>query len=208
MRTAHAAIHLTKAQSRIQAATTTLRSHVDSVHHVTTSDPFPATWGAVLSYLTISKHWIASPSQALYHPSHGYLQQESSSGSTTTSSSQSPQGSRKLRSDGSIDKVKPVILRGDMQPDDDTPTPDLSRLPRPPDLSHMAARTKCRIYQLDFIGAFLQSPSIKRTVTQLLRDGANYVPNLPNGSVASLCESPIYGSRSFTRIRPHPYPAR
>jgi hypothetical protein len=50
------------------------------------------------------------------------------------------------------------------------------------------ARQKCRIFQLDFVGAFLQSYAVDRTVTTLPHAWLNYFPNYPNGWYAPSSE--------------------
>jgi hypothetical protein len=65
----------------------------------------------------------------------------------------------KIKSDGSLDKLKcRIVVRGDLQ---DTAMEDSWSPTAPFRALKMflagAARNKCRVYQLDFIGAFLQA---------------------------------------------------
>ena len=85
----------------------------------------------------------------------------------------------KLKSDGSIDKLKArCCLRGDYQQDlYDWDTwcaiagfPELKRF-----LAYNVGQ-KCRIFQLDFVGAFLQSPTQHETYTILPKEWAEVMP--------------------------------
>ena len=66
----------------------------------------------------------------------------------------------KLQSDGSLDKLKTrIVVRGDLQTKsivEDTYSPTASGRGLKMFLGH-AARTQCRVRQLDFIGAYLQA---------------------------------------------------
>ncbi len=69
----------------------------------------------------------------------------------------------KIRSDGSLDKCR-IVVRGDLQ---DTAMED-SLWSTAPLRSHKmfladAARNRCRVHQLDFVGAFLQA-NVRRRI--------------------------------------------
>ncbi|MGH7954550.1 MAG: reverse transcriptase domain-containing protein, partial [Gloeomargaritales cyanobacterium] len=76
----------------------------------------------------------------------------------------------KLKSDGSLDKLKVrIVVRGDLQKDqsaEDTWSPTASVKLLKVYLAH-AARMKCRVKQLDFIGAFLQASVRERIFIKL-----------------------------------------
>ena len=87
----------------------------------------------------------------------------------------------KLKADGTADKLKArVCLRGDQQAkysDYDTWCPIASFRELRVFLT-WAAKKKCRIYQLDFIGAFLQAKARNRVFTMLPAEWKEFFPDL------------------------------
>ena len=104
----------------------------------------------------------------------------------------------KLQSDGTIDKLKlRVCLRGDQQGelvDWDTWCP-IAGFRELKLFLQLAARLMCRIWQLDFIGAFLQAQARNRVFTTLPKDWAKWFPHLSEwfGKPLLLLKS-LYGS--------------
>ena len=87
----------------------------------------------------------------------------------------------KIKSDGTVDKLKiRICLRGDKQAelvDWDTWCPIAGFRELKLFLS-FAARFKCRVFQLDFIGAFLQAEARNRVFTVLPKEWAEEFPDL------------------------------
>ena len=85
----------------------------------------------------------------------------------------------KLKSDGTIDKLKArCCLRGDYQQDlyDWDTWCAIAGFPELKRFLAFNVSQKCRIYQLDFIGAFLQSPTQHETYTVLPKEWSEVMP--------------------------------
>jgi hypothetical protein len=104
----------------------------------------------------------------------------------------------KLTSTGAIDKLKArICLRGDMQEKGhwDTWCP-IAGFRALRIFLAIAARQKCRIFQLDFVGAFLQSFAVDRTVTMLPKEWAVLFPDLAEWfGIPLLCRKSLYGGQ-------------
>jgi hypothetical protein len=104
----------------------------------------------------------------------------------------------KLTSTGAIDKLKGrICLRGDMQEkgDWDTWCP-IAGFRALRIFLAIAARQKCRIFQLDFVGAFLQSYAVDRTVTMLPKEWAELFPDLSEWfGIPLLCRKSLCGGQ-------------
>ena len=110
----------------------------------------------------------------------------------------------KLQSNGTIEKLKTrICLRGDLQSASELDTwCAIAGFRALKIFLSVAARTKCRVYQLDFIGAFLQSYAIDRTVTMLPIEWKELFPEYADWfGIPLLCVKSIYGgsyaNRSF-----------
>jgi hypothetical protein len=110
----------------------------------------------------------------------------------------------KLQSNGTIEKLKTrICLRGDLQSASEMDTwCAIAGFRALKIFLAVAARTKCRVYQLDFIGAFLQSYAIDRTVTMLPVEWKELFPEYADWfGIPLLCVKSIYGgsyaNRSF-----------
>ena len=109
----------------------------------------------------------------------------------------------KLKADGTVDKLKTrCCLRGDQQAqysDYDTWCPIASfrelRL-----FLAWAARKKCRVYQLDFIGAFLQAKARNRVFTMLPAEWKEFFPDLAEWfGVPLLLLKSLYGQTDSSK---------
>ena len=104
----------------------------------------------------------------------------------------------KLTSTGAIDKLKSrICLRGDMQTKGhwDTWCP-IAGFRALRIFLAIAARQKCRVFQLDFVGAFLQSFAVDRTVTTLPKEWASLFPDLAEWfGIPLLCRKSLYGGQ-------------
>jgi transposase InsO family protein len=110
----------------------------------------------------------------------------------------------KLQSNGTIEKLKTrICLRGDLQSASEMDTwCAIAGFRALKIFLAVAARTKCRVHQLDFIGAFLQSYAIDRTVTMLPVEWKELFPEYADWfGIPLLCVKSIYGgsyaNRSF-----------
>ena len=109
----------------------------------------------------------------------------------------------KIKSDGTIEKLKArVCLRGDQQAemmDFETWCP-VGNFRGLRIFLCFAARLKCRIYQLDFVGAFLQAKAKNRVFTILPAEWKEFYPDLAEwfGTPLRLLKS-IYGSTDSMR---------
>ena len=108
----------------------------------------------------------------------------------------------KINSDGTIDKLKArICIRGDMQAqytEFDTWCP-IGNFRDLKIFLAFAAHYKCRVHQLDFIGAFLQAIAKNRTFTTLPTEWKELFPDLADwfGTPLKLLKS-IYGSTDST----------
>jgi hypothetical protein len=104
----------------------------------------------------------------------------------------------KLKSTGAVEKLKArICLRGDMQQrgEWDTWCPIAGFRALRIFLS-MSARQKCRTYQLDFVGAFLQSYAVDRTITMLPKEWSVLFPDLSHWfGIPLLCRKSLYGGQ-------------
>jgi hypothetical protein len=104
----------------------------------------------------------------------------------------------KLTSVGVIDKLKACIcLRGDLQPkgcwDTWCPIPGFRALRI---FLVVGAHQKCRIFPLDFVGAFLQSFAVDQTVTVLPDEWAALFPDLAKWfGIPLLCRKSLFGGQ-------------
>jgi hypothetical protein len=101
----------------------------------------------------------------------------------------------KLTSTGAMDKLKGrICLRGDMQTKGhwDTWCP-IAGFRALRTFRAIAARQKCRVFQLNFVGAFLQSKAVDRTITTLPKEWSTIFPEqsewfgMPLLCLKSLC---------------------
>jgi hypothetical protein len=104
----------------------------------------------------------------------------------------------KLKSAGAIDKLKvQICLRGDMQQkgewDTWCPVAGFRALCI---FLAMSARQKFRTYQLNFVGAFLQSYAVDRTITMLPKEWSVLFPNLSEWfGMPLLCRKSLCGGQ-------------
>ena len=103
----------------------------------------------------------------------------------------------KIKSDGTIDKLKArVCMRGDLQAelvDFDTWCPMAGYRELKIFVAH-AVLKKCRIYQIDFVGAFLHAASRNKTYTVLPEDWKELFPDLEEWfGVPLLLLKSVYG---------------
>jgi hypothetical protein len=104
----------------------------------------------------------------------------------------------KLKSTGAMDKLKVrICLRSNMQQKGewDTWCP-IAGFRALRIFLAMSARQKCRTYQLDFVGAFLQSYAVDRTITTLPKEWSALFPDLSEWfGVPLLCRKSLYGGQ-------------
>jgi hypothetical protein len=108
----------------------------------------------------------------------------------------------KLQSNGTIEKLKTrICLRGDLQSASEMDTwCAIAGFRALKIFLSVAARTKCRTCQLDFIGAFLQACAIDRTVTMLPIEWKELFPEFADRFGAPLlCVKSIYGGSHANR---------
>jgi hypothetical protein len=104
----------------------------------------------------------------------------------------------KLLSTGEIDKLKiRICLRGDLQEkgqwDTWCPVAGFRALRI---FLAIAARQRCRVFQLDFVGAFLQSCALDRTVTMLPKEWKEFFPEHAEWfGVPLLCRESLHGGQ-------------
>jgi hypothetical protein len=165
------------------------------------ADPFqpePTHWRHIMSMPEhIKRYWIASMRQEL----KTLFKMGTFSKDVTVSPSDDtiPVTAKfrcKLQSNGTIEKLKArICLRGDLQTRNELDTwCAIAGFRALKVFLAVAARTMCRIYQLDFVGAFLQSYAIDRTITELPSEWKELFPEYAEWfGIPLLCVKSIYG---------------
>jgi hypothetical protein len=163
-------------------------------------EPAPTHWKHILNLPEhLRKHWIASLRKELLTILR--MSTFSKTVSMTPNDVIIPVTAKfrtKLTSTGAIDKLKGrICLRGDMQQrgDWDTWCP-IAGFRALRTFLAIAARMRCRIFQLDFVGAFLQSYAVDRTVTMLPKEWSQLFPDLSEWfGIPLLCLKSLYGGQ-------------
>ena len=166
--------------------------------------PAPQTWKQVFGLLEhIRTHWIDSFRKELKILLKMETFAVEEPNKTNVIISVTVKFRVKLRADGNIDKLKSrVCLRGDQQGelvDWDTWCP-IAGFRALRIFLAFASQSKCRVYQLDFIGASLQPSARNRTFTTLPADWARFFPEMATwfGKPLRLKKS-LYGAVDASR---------
>jgi hypothetical protein len=179
---------------------TTPASDDPSAHRADDFDPVPSHWKHVLrlpNHLKI--HWIASVKAEL----KTLLCMMTFSMDITVGPDDdiipvTTKFRTKLKSTGAIKKLKArICLRGDMQQKGqwDTWCP-IAGFRALRIFLAMAARQRCRVFQLDFVGAFLQSNAVDRTITMLPKEWEQLFPELADWfGIPLLCRKSLCGGQ-------------
>ncbi len=193
----HAAMHDTTLRQPLEPRNVPLQSYMEAAHQAEVAftptpddlstyqaddfNPIPTNWKQIFNLPeNLKRHWISSLKEEV---NTLFKMQTFEIVTLETDDVITPTTTKfrtKLKSTGEIEKLKTrVCLRGDLQErgqwDTWCPIAGFRALRI---FLAIAARQRCRVFQLDFVGAFLQSYAVDRTITTLPQEWKQFFPDL------------------------------